>query len=971
MTTPIDLYNGGTAKDLYDTSTDLVLFLTALTQELKYPEQALLSQGLLAQVQKILDAGIAGEDNVKAPLRRTAAIIEQYDDEIEKYLEDPSSAADYVGVEEGKTLEGLASVYRQLKNFIRNVESDPLEFVKDFLGEKFETAEMPKAINPLPRRAVEYMLLGLKDIRDAKKMGIYLVSCMMMLGGAGPAEKYFLERRGEVPVPKDMDDPIRHLLDGNSPESYRKKYGDMIAVPGIQETLAVLVRAIDCTPEANVFPDPTFQNTLLRPDSYIPGLVAMRSFSYVTQGIQNTIDDVNARREIWDVVRTAMWPTMELMGFAQAPFFLTGETMEAPGLTDLVGEALPVPDPAVVPTPAKGDEPTLRPQPTPSVPGTTPVAPAASRLAEDFDDDEAFFPEAGRTGFEPIVAGASWLLSLPRRLVRYLGLSRSTTDTAAKAAIILAIAAVAAFYYESWTMPFEIVGIAANAQLQMRFWTETVNVPTFKVFELWFIIAHVLLLYVDVLIAFFTHAMWARGDDIERRNRIMSQTQEQRLQEARAVARAADDIYSRRTHTTPGVAGQLGDTFQGVFTNSVVAGTLRTGTTASLKSVGLRVKDKETISAGLMRNTIELATPRAVSWLARKVFDITPAKKVLLGVVASGGTATAGSLLFNYGRYVVQDVLDEYISGGLAVLLVGGLAGEVVRRIYTESTSDSTRGKGWLQCNIALSTMIRVMNLVFVHWYARQEFTGFAESGGAKQIASEAYVGYADWFSYAAGAQVGLMAFNMLNAAGATFISTSVRDNPDPVDPEDPSAVLERLEEQRNQVVDIANTIFDDEGNLREGVTERGVRQAATEARTVLLLMQNLADESQDAADRLGGSSSNDRLRNELLRQASREVRRIDTATQTAAVIIAQGSTIDDSGKNPFELVANSIAEAERILANAAQKDKAEILETIKGMKRTQTRMRDATSSLVIRLLAKQVQRSLQDIQRLSQQDNP
>lgn len=959
MATPVDLYSGGSIQDVYETCKDMVLFSTALTDELKYPWQALMGQRLLEQVQELFDAAISGDDNMKLPFRKMAAIIDEYDEDMERYLEDPSSAADYIGVEEGKTLEGFATAYQQLKNFVENVKDDPLEFVREFLDEKFETAAMPETIPPLPRRALEYMLPGLKEIRDPEKMHVHLLSCMLVLGGAGPAEKYFAERRGEIPVPSGMEDPVRHLLDGDSPDAYREKYNDMIAVPGIQETLAVLVRAIDCTPEANVSPDPTFQNVLLGPDSYSPGLVALRSLEYVAEGIKSAIKDVNSRRDVWDVVRTMMWPAMELLGFGQAPFFLSGETMEAPGLADLVGEAVPVP--AAVPTPAKGENPTLSPGRPSVVPGGIPAAPAASRIGDEIEDEQTSLPADGG----PVIGGGLWLLGLPGRFVRYLGLSRQTTNTAIKAAIVATVVAAAVVYRASWTMPFELIGASKEATLFINSgWIQDEYPDTFQVSEWTFILAHLALFFVDAVAALASHAFWAKGDRRESDNLRLTQTQARQLEEAQNNARKARAAYDARTETTPSVAREIGRNFQDVVENSSAAQYFDMATRASLKGAGISVKDGEGVQEGLLRTFIQRVSPRAAGWLARKGVGLTPGRRTVYGLVF-GGLATGGAnILAQYGKYVVEDIIGEYAAVGLVgFIAVAGIA-EVVERIFIKSRADSTRGRGWFYFNIMASTMIRTLNLVFVLAIAANEFTTFPKTG-AKTIAGDAYMGYADWYRLTAGAQVGFTAMNVLNATGSAFIYKEVRDNPEPVSTADPSAVLERLEQQRNEIVRIRNEVLDDDGNPRRGITGQDVTRALQDARDVLLQMENLAASSDEAENEGGGSSSAPRSRREYLTQASDNIQELTAATTTANVLEAQGSTVGDTGKDPFQLASELIAEANELFQNAPGKNKPAIQETIDAMERARGKMEEPnTSARQIRRLARSIQGSLDRLRR-------
>lgn len=409
MAEPLDFFGPGGFEEMVQIGYDLVNYARVDAAFVKKDWQGRMILRISNEMEKMIGSAEDNKDHMKRYLRNMLAIATDYRQEMEMYLSDEETANDYKDAEEQQTPERLGEAYTQLVQFLEVASRDPLYVIQDQMELQVEKSQMPGDIPPLPRRALTYMWRNLREITDPARLRIYLASCMVALGGAEKADELFMERKGQMYVPDDLEDPIRYLLDGEGRDAFYAKYANTPTLPGMEQTLAVMVRVVDTEPGVSYKPDPILAHYMEAGDNYYPGLAVLRSFYYVLEGLKKSINDVNQRRTVWAVMAQILWPAMELLGFGSAPYFLDRTHFLQPGVIDAVGEAQEVPAPAAVPVP----EPTPV---NPVIPGLRPV-PVLGQDVEDiniFSDPTELFDEIanllGLTGLAIRTAGRIPLL---------------------------------------------------------------------------------------------------------------------------------------------------------------------------------------------------------------------------------------------------------------------------------------------------------------------------------------------------------------------------------------------------------------------------------------------------------------------------------------------------------------------------------------------------------------------------------
>jgi hypothetical protein len=404
MADPVQEMNGPWLEDTFTFVEDVLIATRACLAAVKHPWQVKLVSDLLDEYDTLLEVAREGTDEFKRPLRNALQVVVQYEDEMREYVRDPVNNRDYENAEEGKTIEGLGGAFNQLKTYLQTAANNPLEIPRNQVAQLSDRMVLPSDMPALPRRALIYMWPKLRQIRDPEQMKLYLLSAMVVLGGAKKADKLFMERVNEIAPLPDLDDPIHYLLDGRDRDGFLRAYGNIRAVPGVEQTVAAMVRIVDSHPDNSYEPDPVLEAYLSSNESYLPTLLIAYCFNYLRAQLVRSIVNINTRRTVWKSVTQLMWPAMELMGLGDGPFHFGGALLATEGFVDVVGLAEPVP------VPGKGDVPTPLPIPPPAiVPPSIPVPAAASRLGDEFEDDDPLSGESIVEAFDLLVEAGSRL----------------------------------------------------------------------------------------------------------------------------------------------------------------------------------------------------------------------------------------------------------------------------------------------------------------------------------------------------------------------------------------------------------------------------------------------------------------------------------------------------------------------------------------------------------------------------------
>lgn len=320
--------------------------------QLKYPWQGLCVQELVTALEPLIDLGVKASqepDNLTLTndfipiLRSVDVVLEEYSERMEKYLEDRK--------EDQTEFDAVALTWKDLRQTVKVYRQNPGRPAMDMVTDIFE-AIVPVEPKPLPRRAFDYMFEGLANITNIDEMEAYLLSCMVMLGGATPAVNQFRPRWGQIST-VGLDSPIRYLLDGEDAFAFYEEYENIRSVPGMQHTLARLVRLIDT--ERGIDPveglDLVFQQ--MRAD-ILPCMIVISTFQPLIRGMVRMFPDEDDRRANWGGLLKAMAPAMCLMGFQEQPFWIGQDFYESDEILNLVLQ----PEPLTVRQPAKEPKPT-------------------------------------------------------------------------------------------------------------------------------------------------------------------------------------------------------------------------------------------------------------------------------------------------------------------------------------------------------------------------------------------------------------------------------------------------------------------------------------------------------------------------------------------------------------------------------------------------------------------------------------
>lgn len=262
-------------------------------------------------------------NKLRGPLEATGMVVDEYDERMVDYFTDIRNS----------DRKELQQIWNTIKDTITRILANPSKFAREQV-QTLTTFTRSTDYVPLPNRATNYMVQGLQEIPDPENMNVYLTSCMVMLGGAKAAEQLFKPYIGQIDVTK-MKDPIKFLLDGSSRDAYYQKYGDIGAIPGMEETVTNLVRMQDTKRGFQPVPDLDILFNSSEPELTC-GMLVVSSMYPLVQTMYALYENSEQRREAWSALLKSISAAMSLMGFYKPPFFIGNDFYEDDNILDIV-----------------------------------------------------------------------------------------------------------------------------------------------------------------------------------------------------------------------------------------------------------------------------------------------------------------------------------------------------------------------------------------------------------------------------------------------------------------------------------------------------------------------------------------------------------------------------------------------------------------------------------------------------------